>query len=142
MKRNVYQIWYQVNFSCSSIFGNILWVRELEQVHKCYMCLLFGCMADDFWLCKVQNEVGTFRWLSLSECKHWNEKIILKLHKFARETWSFINILSSSYVSVVLALVKRYSFSSSTAHGYQAMNGKYQQPNYYVQSQSQTKHTG
>ena len=123
-------------------FRQILLVLELEQVHKCYMYLLFGCMPDDFWLCEIQNEVGTFG-LSLLECKHWDEMIMLKLHKFAIEKWNSIDIVSSSYCMLVaLVVVRPYSFWSNPAHGYQAMNGKYQQPNYYVQSQSQTKHTG
>ena len=48
------------------------------------MCLLVGCMADDFWLCKV-TKIEVFERLqysvSLGKCKHWDEKIILKLHK-------------------------------------------------------------
>ena len=59
--------------------------------------------------------------------------IMLKLHKFAIETSNSIDIVSSSYYMLVaLVVVRPYSFRSNPAHGYQAMNGKYQQPNYYA----------
>ena len=50
-------------------FRQILLVLELEQVHKCYMYLLFGCMPDDFkeivCYCRLSHR-ATFAWTALT----------------------------------------------------------------------------
>ena len=110
------------------------------------MCLLFGCMADDFWLCKVQNEVGT---LTITTFVFRRMQALKRKDNF----WNCTNLRGKHEISLIsfrhyiLCLMfwyysenKYFRPASTTAHGHHSgMNGKYQQPNYYAESKSQCK---